>query len=95
MHNFEMGGGGQKRDSSRMIVVCEMGASLLGGSGGMPPRHRKILNLYPLRLLLTQSGTKFQTTFCDTYLCSVTYKWLANIIISRFLGGWGISPPSV
>ena len=38
------GGGGGKQDGSRMIVVCETHACLLGGSGGsggMP-----ILNLY-------------------------------------------------
>ena len=43
-----------------MIVVCEMHAFLLGGSGGLgacPPK--KILNYIPLRLLLMQSGTKF------------------------------------
>ena len=50
---------GEEQDGSRMIVICEMHACLLGGSGGMPPR--KILNLYIYlsELLLMQSGTKF------------------------------------
>ena len=48
---------GGEQDGSRMIVACETCVCLLGGSGGMAPM--KILNLCPLRLLLTQSGTKF------------------------------------
>ena len=43
IQDFELGGGGGKQDGSRMIVVCETHAWLLGGSGGMSPR--KILNL--------------------------------------------------
>ena len=38
-------------------------ACLLGGSGGMLPK--KILNLDPLRLLLTQSGTRLLFNSCD------------------------------
>ena len=52
-----MGEGGGEQDGSRMIVACETCVCLLGGSGGMAPM--KILNLCPLRLLLTQSGKKF------------------------------------
>ena len=48
-----------------MIVACEMRVCLLGGSGGMPPR--KSLNLDPLRLLLTQSGTKFPNNILMTH----------------------------
>ena len=58
IQDFEFGGGGEQ-DGSRMIVICETHACLLGGSGGMPPR--KILNLYIYlsELLLMQSGMKF------------------------------------
>ena len=38
IQDFELGGGG-KQDGSRMIVVCEKHAFLLGGSGGMPPQE--------------------------------------------------------
>ena len=38
-----------------MIIVRETCMCLLGGSGDMPPQE--ILNLNPLRSLLTQSGT--------------------------------------
>ena len=60
IQDFELGGG--KQDGSRMIVACEVCACLLGGGavGACPPG--KFLNLHPLRLLLMQSGTKFQAT---------------------------------
>ena len=56
--DFELGGGetGQQQDDSSKLKAC------------MPTRRvwehapRKLLNLDPLRLLLRQSGTKFQTT---------------------------------
>ena len=35
IQDFELGG---KQDGSRMVVVCETHACLLGGSGSMPPR---------------------------------------------------------
>ena len=54
-------------------------ACLLGGSGGMPPT--KMLNLDPLRLLLTQSGTRLLFNTCD--------KTIVTILNSRFLGGGG------
>ena len=56
IQDFELGG---EQDGSRMIVICETHACLLGGSGGMPPR--KVLNLYIYlsELLLMQSGMKF------------------------------------
>ena len=40
MQDFELEGGGGEEDGSRMIVVCEMRAFLLGGSGGMPPQEK-------------------------------------------------------
>ena len=53
-----------------MIVACESirthkRAYLLGGSGGMLPQE--ILNLDPLRLLLTQSGTNFPNNILMTH----------------------------
>ena len=55
-------------DGSRMIVVCETHACLLGGSGDMLLPPAKFLIYIPLRLLLTQSGIKFPNIFDDTYL---------------------------
>ena len=55
------------------MITC---ACLLGGSGSMSPQ--KNLNLDPLRLLLTQSGTRLLFNTCDK-----TYS------ISRFPGGGG------
>ena len=66
IQDFELGGGrGGEQDGSRMIVVCEMRVCLLGGLGACSPR--KILNLHPLRLLLTQSGTKFPNNILMTH----------------------------
>ena len=50
IRDFELVGWGE-HGGSRMIVVCESS----GGLGACSPR--KILNLDPLRVLLTQSGT--------------------------------------
>ena len=69
---FELGGRGEKQDGSRMIVVCEMCACLLGGSGGMPPR--KILNLYTSQIASDVIWDKISKHFDDTYLHSVTCK---------------------
>ena len=72
---FELGGGGE-HGGSRMIVVREAHSRtykcvcLLGGSGGMLP-PRKILNLDPLRLLLTQSGTRLLFNICDKTLITI------------------------
>ena len=56
---------------------------LLRGSGGMLRFPRKILNLDPLTLLLTQSGTRLLFNTCD--------KTLLNFKI--FWGGGGFQPP--
>ena len=53
--------------ATRMIVACKMCVYLLGGSGAMPPR--KIKNFHPLRLLLTQSGTKFPNNILVAHTC--------------------------
>ena len=51
IQDLELGGRG-KQDGSRMIVVCEMHACLLGGGWGRAPQEN--LGIYiPLRLLLT------------------------------------------
>ena len=47
-----------------MIVVCEMHACLLGGSGGMPPR--KILNLYTSQITSDTIWDKISEYFDDT-----------------------------
>ena len=55
-----------------MIVVCEMHAFLLGGSGGIaPPPTRKILKLYTSSDAIWDKICKH---FDDTYLCPVTCK---------------------
>ena len=52
--DFELGGWGGEQDGSRMII-------------GAPPSPRRISNLDPLRLLLTQSGTNFPNNIFMTY----------------------------
>ena len=61
-------GGGRKQDGSRMIVVCETHACLLGGSGGMPPPPRKILNLYTSQIASDAIWDKISEHFDDTHL---------------------------
>ena len=69
IQDFEMEG---KQDGSRTIVAGETCACLPGGFGACPPPpppSRKILNLHPLRFLLTQSvGQISKQHFDDTYL---------------------------
>ena len=50
-----------------------------GGQGECPPSPKKILNLDPLRLLLTQSGTKLLLNTCDK----------TTITILNFKISWG------
>ena len=54
MQDFELGG---KQDGSRLIVACMATRGVWGAYP--PPQPGKNLNLDPLRLLLTQSGTNF------------------------------------
>ena len=68
IQGFEMG---WEQDGSRMIVACETHAYILGGSGGIPPNQE---NLNPLRLLLTQSGTKFPNNILMTHTYYVQYN---------------------
>ena len=67
MQDFELGGG--KQDGSRMIVVCEMYACLLGGLGACPPQENFEF-IYPSYCNLGQISKHFD----DTYLRSVTCK---------------------
>ena len=68
-----------KQDGSRMIVVWETPACLLqegeGGSGVCPP-PRKILNLDTSQIASDAIWDKISEHFDDTYLRSVTCKWL-------------------
>ena len=94
IQDFELGGGGGgggEQDGSRMIVACKSTliytckcVCLLGGSGACSPR--KILNLDPLRLLVTQSGTRL---LCNT--CDKTIITILNFMISG--GGEFQGPP--
>ena len=61
------GGGGGEQDGIDDSSVHKH-AWLLGGSGGIP--LGKILNLDPLRLLLTQSGTNFPNNILTTHTCT-------------------------
>ena len=70
IQDFGMGGEGGEQDDSRIILACKMHVCLLGGSTGIPPPPRKISNLKPLRLLLTQSGTKFPNNILMTHMFS-------------------------
>ena len=70
IQDFDLGGGGEKI-GSRMIVVCETHACLLGGSGGMFPRK---INLYLPQIASDAVWDKISEHFDDTYLCSVTCK---------------------
>ena len=66
------GGGGGKEDGSRMIVVCETRAFLLGGSA-CPPR--KIFEFTSSQIASDAIWDKISKQhFDDTYLCSVTCK---------------------
>ena len=80
------GGGGGEQDGSRMIVECKSStrkcACLLGGLGACSPR--KILNLDPLGLLLTQSGTRLLFNTCDKTIVTIL-----NFKISGRGGGGG------
>ena len=73
-------GGGREQDGSRMIAHAHVSMCLLGGSGGMPPPPRKILNLDPLRL---QSGTILLFNTCD--------KTIITILNFKISGGGGNS----
>ena len=68
---------------STLIYTCKC-VCLLGGSGACSPR--KILNLDPLRLLVTQSGTRL---LCNT--CDKTIITILNFMISG--GGEFQGPP--
>ena len=89
VQDFELregGEGGQDGSTCSRTPKC---VCVLGGSRGMPPR--KILNLDPLRLLLTKSGTRLLFSTCD--------KTIITILISGEGGncGWRgkIPGPSV
>ena len=66
IQDFELGG--RKQDGSRMIVVCETHACLLGGSGDMPPPPSKIFNLYTSQIASDAIWDKISEHFDDTYL---------------------------
>ena len=67
-----MGGGG-KQDGSRVIVVCETRACLLGGSGGMPPREN--FEFTSSQIASDAIWDKISKQhFDDTYIRSVTCK---------------------
>ena len=66
VQDFELREGGQDGSTCSRTPkrVC-----VLGGSRGMPPR--KILNLDPLRLLLTKSGTRLLFNTCDKTIITI------------------------
>ena len=75
-----------------MIVVCKTHACLLGGFGDMPPPPPPQENFefiyIPLRLLLTQSGTKFLIIL----MTHTTFNFRVGKIVAGGGGGGGGSP---
>ena len=57
-----------------MIVVCEMHACILRGSGGMPPPFLEVLNLCTSQIASDAIWDKISKHFDDIYLRSVTCK---------------------